>query len=473
MKERGSVCAHLCPRMDTIRLDANATRTEFLCESKAAKNLNSNWIRFQRKQGERNYDTNITSTGRRYTRETMADGGNNSNDPCLVENLICYNGSFCKQGKPNIPHIHRPLGLQTHVTSKTDGNHYHCKCPDGYIGHDCSVKVTECAATRDDLVHHCYYGSQCVKADNDSGLLDRYCDCSSANADREEFFVTGLMCQYKSTQLCVDDAFNGGIADQFCANGGKCNDMVSLLSSHPGCNCHHKWEGDHCQFKKGILFDDALDLFQQRQTEIASQRTRYADVVVATNSVAHEEGSKLYILYIVSGCFVAAATIFFFVSRSRRKREERPISNDVHFLNEHLGFESIVNSSNVNLSPRGDSLDEVDPWNTYDQGASSYAPMACSNNLDLVETLDDDTSRMIEARLDMSTRSSKQYHDDENEINDEFQEEDNNVLISQITINSDYLVECPPSDCMSTCSNSYVQSLDGDAFGTDGTREMI
>jgi hypothetical protein len=408
----------------------------------------------------------------------MSTDEENSPDQCIAENLICQNNSYCKQGKPNIDRIHRPLGLETHITSKFDGHHYHCKCPEGYIGHDCSVQVVECAATRDDLVHHCYYGSQCVDADNDSGLLDRYCDCSTANADRDEFFVTGLMCQYKSTQLCVDDAFDGGITDQFCVNGGQCNKMVQLMSNHPGCTCDHKWEGDHCEFEKGVLFDDALDLFQQRQIEIASQR-RSSNVFVATDSVLTQEGgSKLYLLYIISACVVAIASILFIASRSRKRSEECPISSDAHFLNEHLGFESIENSSSVNLSPRSDSLDEVDPWSRYDNGASTYAPISHSNDLDLVETLDVDTCRMIEARLDESIRSTtnKEGQDDyapfqPNENDIDYEDEEDAEYIPRIAVNSGYVVECPPSDCMSTCSNSHDMSLDG--FDSDHNVAMI
>jgi hypothetical protein len=253
--------------------------------------------------------------------------------------------------------------------------------------------------------------------------------------------------------------------------------MVDLVSNHPGCTCDHKWDGDHCEFEKGVLFDDALDLFQQRQIEIASQR-RFSNVVVAPNSVTQEGGSKLHLLYIVSACVAVIATILFFASRRSKRAKERPVSNDAHFLNEHLGFESIENSSNVNLSPRSDSLDEVDPWSRYDKGVSTYAPITHSNDLDLVETLDVDTCRMIEARLDESIRSTthKEGQEDHtpfhaNESTVDYDNEEDAEYIPRIAVNSGYIVECPPSDCMSECSKSRTMSLDG--FESDDDVGMI
>ena len=318
-----------------------------------------------------------------------------------------------------------------------------------------------------------------MQADNDSGLLDRYCDCSSVYAD-EGLPVTGLMCQYKSTSICVEDATEKVTNKQFCANGGKCNNIVDVTSAHPGCSCHHKWEGNHCEFERGILFDDALDFFQQRQIEISSKR-RSSDVAVASSSVA-EENSKHYLVYLVSACMAMVGTILFFTYRSKKRRGERLVSSDIHFLNEHLGFESIEKSSEVNLSPRSESLDEVDPWSKYDKCASFYTPIINnhSRDLELVETLDDDTSRIIEARLGKnperlslpreewcdgslpSNRAySKPYYDDVHH-NEDVEKDEDTGHIPHSMINHESLVESPIREFQSIRSHSNVQNLDDD-----------
>jgi hypothetical protein len=344
----------------------------------------------------------------------MSEEEENTLDPCQSENLTCLNGSYCKQGKPNLKPIHRPLGLQTHITSKLDGNHYHCKCPDGYIGYDCSVQVMECAATRDDLVHSCYYGSTCVEADNENGLLDRYCDCSAANSGGDGFLVTGLMCQYKSTALCVDDSSGEKVRDQFCANGGKCNDIVDIMASHPGCTCHHKWEGDHCEFASGVLFDDALDFFQQRQTEISSMR-RGIDVMGSENSEGGSEINRIPL--IVGGSLIAAATMFIILRKSKQARRRFVVEN-LDFVNKHFGGKSTEASYNANIL-----LPSYSKENDYDQNIAfkisyetdddgSKMQTCYEEDTNVVETLDDDTSRVIEARFEDNMSDESEASED-------------------------------------------------------------
>eukprot|EP00804_Cyclotella_cryptica_P030652 CCRYP_015681-RA/>CCRYP_015681-RA protein AED:0.21 eAED:0.21 QI:0/-1/0/1/-1/1/1/0/451 len=435
------------------------------------------------------------------------DGNTNSNneniDFCKAENLICRNGSYCKQGKPNISPIHRPLGLQTHVTSKLDGHHYHCKCPQGYIGDDCAVQVTECAATRTDLVHHCYYGSQCVEADNDSGLLDRYCDCSTANTD-DGVFVTGLMCQYKSTSVCVDEASEGRVLDQFCANGGKCNDIVDVMASHPGCSCGHKWEGNHCEFASGVLYDDALDFFQQRQTEISSQRR---GGVAALPSSLTEESSKSYIPYVVVACLVSLFTIIFFLSRTRKTSNKRYILEDVDLVNNHLGIDSFNHSSQANIALQSNKREsDIDPWSEFDHKTSPYAPISnlesatsYGHDSQLVETLDADTSRIIEARFEKSKRNDSDVEDEEQEdklcrsfttpktadtngtyvklhsstldkrydVDDDSEEGIGPIPIITANNSNRFEDEYTANECVSVGSNSHISSLDGDCYYSD------
>jgi hypothetical protein len=46
------------------------------------------------------------------------------------------------------------------------------------------------------------------------------------------------------------------------------------------------------------------------------------------------------------------------------------------------------------------------PWSSYGHSTSSYASIAHLNDIDVVETLDNDTARMIEARLEKSSGQS-------------------------------------------------------------------
>eukprot|EP00984_Skeletonema_dohrnii_P028550 scaffold18593_cov76-Skeletonema_dohrnii-CCMP3373.AAC.1 len=158
-----------------------------------------------------------------------------------------------KAGEGNeIDHRHKHLDLLSSITSDVDGSNYYCECPPGFIGHDCSVEVKECTSHRADLVHSCYFGSECIEADNEYGLLDKFCDCSRAHSE-DGAFVAGLMCQYTSSTICVDDdkAF-ASTTDAFCTNGGTCQRIVGSDEDFPGCQCEEgTWDGKHCEFANG------------------------------------------------------------------------------------------------------------------------------------------------------------------------------------------------------------------------------
>jgi hypothetical protein len=65
-------------------------------------------------------------------------------------------------------------------------------------------------------------------------------------------------------------------------------------------------------------------------------------------------------------------------------KADRPVSDDV--------------------PPRAHSQDEdINPWSSYGHSTSSYTPIAHLNDIEVVETLDDDTARMIKARLEKSS----------------------------------------------------------------------
>ena len=106
------------------------------------------------------------------------------------------------------------------------------------------------------------------------------------------FYYKSLMCQYRPTSLCTKTHISvHHITDQFCVNGGLCNTLVAAEESHPGCACEEgKWEGKHCEFEHGILYDDALDLFQQRKTEIAMTRSIHVNDGLKTTTTTLGDG---------------------------------------------------------------------------------------------------------------------------------------------------------------------------------------
>lgn len=364
----------------------------------------------------------------------------NRSNICGTDELVCQNGSVCKQGIPipsNINPSHTHLGLLTHLESKVDANSYHCECRSGYIGHDCSVQVSDCISQRSDLVHHCYYGSRCVAldADNEDGLLDRFCDCTKANVE-DGMFVSGLMCQYKSTSLCVGEDFVHEVTNQYCVNGGECSTIVSPARSHPGCICDDdKWEGAHCEFAKGVLFDDALDLFQQRKTEFNQERgyeefASSSPQPLANTIHINDTNPDSRLLFVIGACFAVGGVVIllmFGIKQSRNKK--RQITDDVAFVREHLGIDgdSVASSSsywivsprdpptNVFLASRKKDVgsDEDSTEHVQDKEKCCSTPRQMEE-ADTVEMLDEETSRMLEAQFN----SSPWKNDEESKISE-------------------------------------------------------
>mmetsp|Transcript_9089 Transcript_9089/g.20544 ORF Transcript_9089/g.20544 Transcript_9089/m.20544 type:complete len:410 (-) Transcript_9089:135-1364(-) len=275
-------------------------------------------------------------------------------------------------------------------------------CPPGYAGDDCSIKVTDCAAERTDLVDSCYYGSSCVDASNEFGLLDRYCECDKAGE-----LAAGLMCQYKATSMCTTEDAEEQVTDQYCVNGGVCVAFVGAEDSHPGCICETgKWEGKHCEFAHGVLLDDALDLFQQRKTEIAIERLGDSGDLRPT-IILDDEGEKQGIpLLIGVGSFVA---IFAMIAVWRPRKHQQK-SKDTDY--QSIGLGSVASKSTYtskstyesSLPPPADVFlasrkKEVE---LDDESAFIVSPGndAHEDDTNDVEMLDAETSRMIEAQFE-------------------------------------------------------------------------
>jgi hypothetical protein len=153
-----------------------------------------------------------------------------------VPSLHCKNGSTCTPGIASFGKQHDSLNLQTHDSG------YHCKCKNGFIGHECEVLVEECSGNSGAPM--CYNGAKCKS----SGPCD--CKALNQNTGATDTKFEGDMCQYGSTSFCAASLVGNHAPDyQFCTNHGECVRLVSGEEEHPGCFCKDGWSGDHCEIR--------------------------------------------------------------------------------------------------------------------------------------------------------------------------------------------------------------------------------
>jgi len=322
------------------------------------------------------------------------------------DTFACQNGSVCKEGDgQEVDSKHKHMNLLSSVISLTDAKNYYCECNDGFIGHDCSVKVQTCTSNRDDLVHSCYYGSECIEAVNDYGLLDKFCDCSSASKE-DGSFIDGLMCQYTSFTSCADDEAAANTSDKYCMNGGICK-SIGTAESFPGCQCEDgKWEGKHCEFADGILKDDALDLFSVRKAEILYEESLHGLGSTSTSSssssssksapkaAAGESASFNFTTFGVGFGVVLISVglgllMLFAVRRVRNKRQLIPDDESELFIYDgQAPPPNVFSSSRKKEEEEGDTFDDESTTMFYDQNEDSG-----------VEMLDEATSRILESQF--------------------------------------------------------------------------
>lgn len=156
-----------------------------------------------------------------------------------VPTLHCKNGSTCTPGIASFGEQHDHLDLQSHE------NGFYCKCPPGFIGHECGVQVDECDGVQQAGPSSCYHGSACKTNSNGA-----YCDCIelNSNSDPSDTKYEGDTCQHESTSLCAVSLVGERAPNhQFCTNHGQCVKMVTSGEPHPGCMCSNGWMGDHCE----------------------------------------------------------------------------------------------------------------------------------------------------------------------------------------------------------------------------------
>ena len=292
--------------------------------------------------------------------------------------------------------------------------------------------VTECVANRDDLVNGCYHGSTCIDASNEFGLLDRYCECNAAIE-----IAAGLMCEHKVTSTCMSNEVEQ-VTDQFCVNGGTCVAFVSADDDHPGCICEEgKWEGKHCEFAHGVLFDDALDLFQQRKAEIASKKLmRIGNLTPGAPDTLDQKGGEeeggTQIIYAV-GSIIAVVAVVLAMLVAWRSRKSRTDSSDSD--NQSVGNDSIFSKltrmtielappSDVFLSSRKKEVESDDGSSFMMSPGIDESPR---ENTDDVELLDAETSKMIEQQF-------KSFEVDSDDEDEEYESEsgERSALVSSV-----------------------------------------
>ena len=262
--------------------------------------------------------------------------------------------------------------------------------------------VIDCLAERNDLVHKCYHGSSCIDASNEFGLLDRYCDCDSAEA-----LVAGLMCQYEATSICIKDQNLEQVTDQYCVNGGQCIALVGTGDSHPGCICEtDTWEGKHCEFSHGLLLDDSLDMFQQRKGEIAVEQSMDGGSDDLMTVTLDDEGEKSAIpLFFIVGMIISVFAVIplsMIAIRMSRKRQHQAEDNNDH---QSIDCESLTYSKGF-FPPPSDVFLSSRKKEVAQNHESSLMLTPGTPGIDIredvtgdVEMLDAETSRMIEAQF--------------------------------------------------------------------------
>lgn len=247
-----------------------------------------------------------------------------------VPSLHCKNGSTCTPGVASFGSQHDHLALQTHESG------YHCKCSNGYIGHECEILIQECSSTQ----HVCYNGSECQ-------TNNKKCDCDTLNIESEstDTKYSGNMCQHVSTSFCaVTLVGNHAPNHQFCTNHGQCVRLVSGGDPHPGCICKDGYTGDHCEVQS--------DAFGVPQSSSARG-----------NDVQSTLSNTMFGVMIVVMIIVTASIIYFLGFSSRENYD--PESSSPEFTSNNTTTTEITSSlrktqvGEGDLDPDGTMLFEI------------------------------------------------------------------------------------------------------------------
>uniref|UniRef100_A0A7S0FUH3 EGF-like domain-containing protein n=1 Tax=Minutocellus polymorphus TaxID=265543 RepID=A0A7S0FUH3_9STRA len=245
----------------------------------------------------------------------IAIGGDRSLDgdidrPC---SLICLNGGSCQ------------LSTDAEVAQLGHPSQY-CACPTGYGGITCEYIAEQCGFYETGLadlsdIHEdephsdgaadggaaaqidteliaeekfCLHGAPCkMTVDAATQKQIHACDCSQAI---EAGAYAGEACQHKATSYCRDGKVQ---RSSFCVNGGTCkakNDADSGTDGHIGCDCPSAFEGDFCEYEKGLNMTHRYEVMQRPKSEVAS-------IILGSVLIAILAGVVMATLYVsFDGC---------------------------------------------------------------------------------------------------------------------------------------------------------------------------
>ena len=170
---------------------------------------------------------------------------------------------------------------------------------------------------------YCLHGSPCkLTVDAATQKQIHTCDCGRAI---EAGAYAGEACQHKATSYCRD----GKVQRQsFCVNGGTCRGAENAgTDGHVGCDCPSAFEGDFCEYEKGLNMTHRYEVMQRPKSEVAS-------IVLGSVLIA-----------ILAG--VVLATWYVSIDGYRERRKDRATA--------------ALNASTVDLAldPDGDTLKEA------------------------------------------------------------------------------------------------------------------
>lgn len=181
--------------------------------------------------------------------DEMLDGAQNltqvaqDDEQCAMD---CRNGGECRLGRA----VH---GFSADLLEDEDHLHYgdqitkmHCVCPQGWTGLYCELKLAECKGET------CFNGKQCLKSEDDYGMLFHHCECNGKKSDFSLPYASHF-CGEEMSIVCTAQRFKN--THSYCKNGGRCLDLVTDPSQpNVGCECTPGWEGPHCAHVEGTFY---------------------------------------------------------------------------------------------------------------------------------------------------------------------------------------------------------------------------
>jgi hypothetical protein len=203
----------------------------------------------QQPEGQRNKNNNHST--RRLQNDTACP-------------ITCNHDAICQQGNATFdshPVSATGTDLEIHHIKNIKG--YHCICPPGFTGVDCSIPFETCGD--DNLTHVCYHGGTCVPGQLDElGNEQYHCDCSHASVVMDDVSggaatttstpimgsrYAGTYCENVAMEICD----SGSATQTFCVNDGVCENLIG--QGDAPCKCGSDFTGAHCEFS---VLDDQL-----------------------------------------------------------------------------------------------------------------------------------------------------------------------------------------------------------------------